>query len=371
MSGFGLPILGWSSECDELRILSASETVEIEMSVIAGLGIEVLHRQAEYVAVNGVITISGLQEMLNRYCLLNYNMLDDMSKAGLMPKCTFKWRVVGDAWQETLVVYNRRKMSFPLIGDNLFFGVQDRQRKVRVGQSIPLYYWVSFGAVSVGLAYVNKAGVVSYAEKQLPDNSEGMWAKLDASVGGAVSYVLGGWDDVWRVLYYDFQLQDSEKIYDRVRCEVEYDNLSAPHILEVMFLNMFGVYETLLMTGSDTESVELESSTGYANGKLIRTDGVLQVLHEMHSGWLSRARYATVIDMCESPWVAVKAADGSWREIVVTKLKAERVRPNNMPDDVVVSWRYAERIGQMRAVFEPVNPAADDVFDYSFDRVFD
>lgn len=372
MVDFGFPAVAWASDCDVLRIEARFPELTVEIKVLDWHGSEVYKGGGKYVVVDGVVLITGLQEMLNRYCLLGVNHRDALDYSGVDPWVTFCYYIAEEDFDsQTKVYYNRRLMKWGPGDDFQYWAVQERDRKVLPGMRCGLYFDNNAAlTVRVGLAYVDTAGEVRYSEKTVDyDNDQRQWVMIDGSIDGAVGYVLDAGSAVGRVLYADYMLDDGKVVTDKVRV-TPLDNAPA-HSVEVIFLNMFGVYETLLMTGSDTENVELEASYGYANGKMVRTDAICEVSHEMHSGWLSRARYATVIDMCESPWVAVKAADGGWREIVVTELKAERVRPNNMPDDVVVSWRYAERIGQMRAVFEPVNPAADDVFDYSFDRVFD
>lgn len=367
---YGFPSVAWASDCDVLRIEARLDVLTIEMVIFNYLGSEVFRTSGTYSAVTGVVEIVGLQDLFNRFCLLDIDHLESMSWDGADPWIKFRYTVLEEEFsQETKIYYNRRKMRY-LPGPYQLWAVQNRRRVITSETACSLYFDCECGfSPRIGLAYIDNSGQVQYKEMPIQySNDQGQWYRIDGSVGGAIRYALGSVENVSRVLYSDYQLVFGGTIKDQVRLIVDDTKIQQT---EVVFVNLFGIYETILMTGADTEVMGMDASYGYANGKYIRIDADMSIEHELNSGWLNKEKYATIMDMCSSPWCAVRSSDGSWREIVITEIEAERKRPNNTPDNMMLRYRFADKAEQMQAAIIPVVPGADDVFDSTFDRLFD
>lgn len=367
---YGFPSVAWASDCDVLRIEARSDVLTIEMVIFNYLGSEVFRTSGTYSAVNGVVEIVGLQDLFNRYCLLDVDHQQSMLWDGVDPWIKFKYTVLEeDSSWETQIYYNRRRMTEQPAPYGLW-AVQDRRRMITPDMAGSLYFDCSSGlSPKIGLAYIDESGNIQYKETVVGyTNDQGQWYRIDSSVNGAVSSVLGNLSDVSRVLYVDYMLQNGDILKDRVRMTVDYQDRHPQS--EIVFLNMFGVYETVLLTGKDTEAMGLEASFGYANNKYVRIDADSEIEHELNSGWLSAEKYATILDMCSSPWCAIRSKNGSWREIVIVEVEAERSRPSNTPDNVALRYRFADKVGQMTSLIVP-DTGEQGVFDSTFDRIFD
>lgn len=367
---YGFPSVAWASDCDVLRVEARLDVLTIEMVIFNYLGSEVFRTSGTYSAVNGVVEIVGLQDLFNRYCLLDIDHLESMLWDGTDPWIKFQYTVLEEEFsQETKIYYNRRKMRYRP-GPYELWAVQNRRRVITSETACSLYFDCECGfSPRIGLAYIDNSGQVQYKEMPIQySNDQGQWYRIDSSVNGAVSSVLGGMSDVSRVLYVDYMLQNGDTLKDRVRMTVDYQDRHPQS--EIVFLNMFGVYETVLLTGKDTEAMGLEASFGYANNKYVRIDADSEIEHELNGGWLSAEKYATILDMCSSPWCAIRSKNGSWREIVIVEVEAERSRPSNTPDNVALRYRFADKVGQMTSLIVP-DTGEQGVFDSTFDRIFD
>ncbi|MGL4852895.1 MAG: hypothetical protein ACRC3Z_09685 [Phocaeicola sp.] len=248
---------------------------------------------------------------------------------------------------------------------NRFFN-RYTQRKVRVGQFVPLYYR-SEHSLKVGVAYYDKENVLysfvtfadsgQYLQFQYRNLSpERVLKLLNEQQGISVSMA--------DLLYYEAYLYDGAVLVDKIRFDI--DTLYHKQLTHFLFYNLFGLPETIYLTGRDETAGEFKGAYGMINDIYEKIDTELNELHTVNSGYITEADYESIKDLVRSKEL-YRYEGGTMEKITITDVDITRERPRTTPLNVKLTYRIADEKG---APFSRPELFSDRIFDKSFDYTF-
>ena len=116
---------------------------------------------------------------------------------------------------------------------------------------------------------------------------------------------------------------------------------SAVAVRQLCWLNRWGVYETLVLKGSETLKASRAATYGYTGDDWSALDMEVTDEYECSTGYVGENEWSQVRDMAESPIVWLW--DGVWHRVTITDAKLSRLRPTNEARSCVVTYRLSDR----------------------------
>jgi len=143
------------------------------------------------------------------------------------------------------------------------------------------------------------------------------------------------------LLSYEVRMMNGSSVADSITYTVERENY-AQHT-ELCWLNRYGAYETLHLTGRKLWKAERSAEHGWSGDEYVALDMEVADTYESNTGYCSQEVMGQVRDLMDAPLEWVLMADGSWRKVTVTAVPFEQASPTNEARQATVTWRYAER----------------------------
>ena len=173
--------------------------------------------------------------------------------------------------------------------------------------------------------------------------------------------------DLLDVVEADASFGDNLAVYDAVQFKV--DRRHWPQLTEMMFMNVFGLPEAVMLRGREEETHELSAEFGYSGWKMVRMDDDVTRDIKVNTGWLTKAERRQYGELYRSPLTGRQEQLGL-RRIVVREIEVAYLTPTNEPASFDVTYRYADRRQEWMADLD-ANTAGHNIFDSTFSVAFD
>lgn len=215
--------------------------------------------------------------------------------------------------------------------------------------------------LQIGVAYLD-GGAARYVRKQV--STAGMAGFMACRVSAQrVASLAGVQADA--VLYYLVTLTNAEGVADRVKYVV--DRRARRRQTTFLYLNNFGVPETITLLGLETEEPELEGDTVRMLDRERRINPDLVQGRTVNSGYMQTDKYESLKDMLTSPDIRL-LEDGRNIPVVITDIDFSHQHIGNERISVSLSFRPAV---SPYGKFSRTNPLKGRIFDQTFDYTFD
>lgn len=334
--------------------INASASIKVTTSItISGMGV-VFENTGTYTPVDGVVSIGELGELCNRCIQLSDGFNSFGMEQGRYVCCLLTISLPDEDVSSSSVIWYCRKSVTGFTPPQPRFATIRRDRKLAEKQFLPLYLPSMEGLTVFHRMAFLEDGAVRYIsdeeeiigfghDSHKPINASPYEEKQAAPVSTSA-----------QLLFYDVELYHNGVIADRVHCEI--DGNSYIQSREFLYLNMFGVQDSIILRGDEEETQEMEASFNYANTIYQKYDSSLTEKHKTNSGWVDMDDLNAVYDMVESPYVAIR--DGNqFIPVVITEVEIKLTRPSNGPKAVFVTWRYADKRDMRRVALSEVSPS--------------
>lgn len=325
---------------------------------------------------SGVIYLTDMARLFNSYIMSYVSMSSATTNMAMELQVTFT--LAGSKSCTRNILYSRRRLNvsapatYYILPTLLRYKYTTTDRHERI--YVPSYYTGS-KSLQVSLAYLyNGAAFYKTATISVSSSTTDDYMYADVSLSTVltkVAAVAGLSASVMTPLYYNVDLYIDSVLKDEIHYDVDNDN----HIQSSSFiyLNIFGLPQTLTFTGLDTEQLEYEAEFGYCSKNYRALDKTLIPKHEVNTGWLSKEMKSAVRELIDSPYVAVykKTSSGlSLVEITITDVDWSTVSPSNEPDNVKITYRIADQDNDdllLETMTDQNSIFAKPPFDQSFD----
>jgi hypothetical protein len=288
-----------------------------------------------YKPFNDEIKIKGLKEVLSMYLRRkNQNLIIGGANTQIMEKFTF---TLGSDSKQSDVIYCRMKSNIPaakLKGE--FFLTTQHLKKVTMPQvkEFLTFYFPNTGTkVSAKMYYYNSSGqIISTNYVSIESGKTGFYA-FDTSFSRIKSYFPNIPAD--RCLFYRVG-------NDSYNLEYLIDRSSYPNLTQFVYMNNFGVPETLLVRGEVIQNVDAK----FSEGKIQRVSHKWNLKEnesfEASTGKIFfRDEYLMWRDLFMSPDVYIYV-NGTPRKVFVTESKNSINRLKGINKSLTFSFRFAE-----------------------------
>ena len=130
-----------------------------------------------------------------------------------------------------------------------------------------------------------------------------------------------------------------ESNVEKDSCRYIVDSVAA--VRQLCWLNRWGVYETLVLKGSETLNASRAATYGFTGDDWSALDMEVTDEYECSTGYVGENEWNQVRDMAESPIVWLW--DGVWHRVTITDAKLSHLRPTNEARSCVVTYRLSDR----------------------------
>ena len=327
-------------ELDEITFsgLTAGESLAMEFTVQVGQT-TVDNWSATYFADStGSIRLSALGRMWNRY-LTAIRRANDSSAPGIMPgmlDVTIKYTMENSttATCHRYLLYSRRRgslaqTSYPPFLSRQKQTFQDAKERIWVLSS------VSNLTITATAIYVRNAtqaiGTVNLS-----------W-EVSGTAGGSAdvspSVIAAELPNGAVLKEYNIVIKRSGTTVGSCRYVV--DQQAMTHT-QLMWLNRWGVYETLSMNGTKTHTPERSVEFGWTGDDWTGLDMEVADEYEGSTGYVGDEEWSQVRDLAESPIVWLWNGM-TWHKVTVTGVRLSRSMPSNEARACMVSYRISDR----------------------------
>lgn len=327
----------FAMEADDITIQCSDEvTVNVIVSV-AGIGL-VYENAANYQPVNGIVKLGELGELVNRCIEISNSFHSLASEQRRYASCTLTVGIPDEEIEETAeVLYCRKRVG--LSATDILFMTGCRNRRVVPGQHVILYVPNQQGlTIQHKVAYLYNEQVYYVSDTEEPVTGQNTYICIDCSPELELSAVAPSGSTL---IYYDVELYYDNELCDRVHCEI--DTTYYARKAEWIFINLFGVQESVIMRGNEEDEVKHEASYGYAGTIYRKFDTQLTYERKTNSGWLAPGEWEMLCDLSESPATGIRTGNDI-TDLVITGAEVKRVNPSNEPEAVTFTWRYKDRV---------------------------
>ena len=357
--------------------VSALGDVGVEIVVVTSDEVERYRQSSTYAPIDGVVTFGDLCELVNKCILLQEDMRTISLVGTPTPYATVEMTVVdGDS-----TVTASAKVFYCTAGNvgapsSLHvFATQQRRRLIREDLThyllwLPLMASGTTFNVQTAVTYVKDGvqrtahGVSTYTAAS---GSEG-YQYINAAVPVLVKSVLGNaLFHSCKVYYYEVAIWVDNVLLDCV--EFEIDRRWFPQESVWYYRNCFGLVDQVLFRGHEQESHLFDGTFGYCGFTEVGLDRDVRKEYKTHSGWLTKGDFRLFGELYRSPVVG-RLSGSDVKEVVVRGVEAQRTSPNNEPEGVVVTWRWADRREDWVADIGG-NTVGHNTFDDTFEVTFD
>lgn len=167
------------------------------------------------------------------------------------------------------------------------------------------------------------------------------------------------------ILYYDVMLKLDGVVKDKVR--FVNDDRRYRNVTNFIYLNAFGLPETMTFTGLVEYAPELEGDLVELTAKSIRANAGYIDSRTVNSGYLSVSRYAKALDLVTAEALFLYDAE-AFEEVVVTDIDFSHKRTGSEKINVSLTFKKAARL---HASFKRTANVRKKIFDKTFDYTFE
>lgn len=320
---------------------------------------------------NNEIVISGLADLMASY--LEGTKLSDLfrpnhpwteinSRVTLSLLFYQNGELVGDCGQ---VFYqaNNRTGVFP--SEYNYFLSRFRERVVMPDQVLFLSYIYRGQQLQAGVAYYQANGRSAYRAILLP--STGMTSgktccqqhipsDIASQCGVAVS----------QLIYIEFKLMLNGSMIDYMKCTFDHGHHREKTTL--LFKNLFGVPEMVVLTGLNKSTSELMASYAWLNRRYRKTATDLSTSHTICTGYIDKNTHESVKDAIRSEEVYVVNGVDLIDMVTVTDIDLDVEAPSNTGLTSFITYRVSEKVQEK---FSRVAVRDSEIFDDTFDDTFE
>ena len=333
-----------SMELDEITFsgLTAGERLAMEFTVSAG-STELDSWSATYYADNrGNIHLTALGRMWNRYFLAYRRLSGDEDSSPqnhpdmLTVEMSYTMEDDTTASCQRHLYYSRRNADVAL-SQLLYKMPLIVKNKVTVLGAKELAWvipTVSSVTLKVVASYVLNNTMSSYQGNITWSGSSSSGGSADVSPSVIAALLPTG----SKLVRYTAAIIHNGAESDICRFEVDH---GATLRAEFFWLNRWGVYESLVMRGTETQSPVRSAQYGWAGEEWSALDLEVNDDLQVSTGYVGDREWLQMRDMAESPIVWLW--DGAWHKVTVTDVKLDRTKPSNEARACMVTYRQADR----------------------------
>ena len=272
-----------------------------------------------------------------------------------------------DTCSQTVYQANNRVNERP--SSYRYFLSRFRERTVFVEHVLSVSYIFRGQELRAGVAYMQENGRSAYRVLSL--NNGGMTEGkvcVHQYVPSDLADRCGV--DVEQLLYVDFELGRSSgnrfAQFDKMRCTFDHGN----HLERTAFVfkNLFGVLETLVMTGQNKRTSELEATFSWIGRKYRKTSTDLTTSHTVCTGYIDDVTHASVKDAIRSTEVYLLDGLELGDQVTVTDIDLDYAMPRTSPLAAYLTYRVSEKVQER---FSRVAVRESEIFDDTFDDTFE
>lgn len=172
--------------------------------------------------------------------------------------------------------------------------------------------------------------------------------------------------DPQKVDYMVFFLKTDEEAIDTIQVDCDHRTSDA---LDILYLNAFGVPETVTFRGRDNRTVNMEADFVQAAHRYRRINVDLSVFHDINSGYITRVQREAAEDLACSRFVRLDSGEYRGEEITITDIRFEETsRPRTEPINVSVKFRISH---ETQRIINRDMSIDYRIFDHTFEEVFE
>ena len=125
-------------------------------------------------------------------------------------------------------------------------------------------------------------------------------------------------------------------------CKYEMEENHYPQKSQFIYLNRWGVYESLWCVGSQKWNIKRAAEIGLSGGELTALDIDVDDTYEVSTGYVDTAVLEQLRDLVESPlvWLLDSA---TFKKVAIDDVKMERELPSNEARTATIIYRFANR----------------------------
>lgn len=321
-----------------------------------------------YTPVSGVIEFGDLGDLINKCILLTSDLKSPFGLSTIYPYATLQ--ITAGSTTSTATVYYCTAGNATGVSQFCIFPTQLRKRKVLADQQycmvwLPQLTALAGASVTVVGTYVSGSTQSTATYTTSITGTSGAFTLLNLTPARVKS--LCGISSSATLYEYTANIWINGVLYDSIQFTI--DRRNYPQHAEMLFLNTFGLPESVMLRGREEESHSLEAEFGYNGWLLCRLDDETVRDFRSNTGWLSKAECRQYGELYRSP-VTAKKEELGLRRVVIREIDVAYNTPSNEPRSFDVTWRYADRREEWFADLDP-NTAGHNIFDSTFAITFD
>ena len=359
----------FAPQCNNIYVAAAAD-VSVRVQIFTADNVSRYDQTSTYTPVDGRVELGDLADLVNKCILLQTEMQQLTGAVQRFPYATLIISIEAEELSSSSMVYYCTAGNASDPSQFLLFPTQNRRRTVypdqvncqvwipRLGSTVPT---VTLNATYVAngqqqTASTNIGDTAGYTNRYLlVDCSPAAVATRLALPAGAV------------LCEYELLMTVSGTVYDAVQFKV--DRRHWPQLTEMVFMNVFGLPEAVMLRGREEETHELSAEFGYSGWKMVRMDDDVTRDLTVNTGWLTKAERRQYGELYRSPLTGRQEQLGL-RRIVVREIEVAYLTPTNEPASFDVTYRYADRRQEWMADLD-ANTAGHNIFDHTFTIAFD
>ncbi|MBQ9641526.1 MAG: hypothetical protein IJV06_08190 [Bacteroidaceae bacterium] len=363
-------------DMDDIVVSGVSGELQVEFS-IRNAAETVLNSFLEtyYPDGGGKVRITGLAELMEAYLdgvplqelYRPHQEYTEVDGFVVLSMAFYQDGSLVDTCSQTVYQANNRVNERP--SSYRYFLSRFRERTVFVEHVLSVSYIFRGQELRAGVAYMQENGRSAYRVLSL--NNGGMTEGkvcVHQYVPSDLADRCGV--DVEQLLYVDFELGRSSgnrfAQFDKMRCTFDHGN----HLERTAFVfkNLFGVLETLVMTGQNKRTSELEATFSWIGRKYRKTSTDLTTSHTVCTGYIDDVTHASVKDAIRSTEVYLLDGLELGDQVTVTDIDLDYAMPRTSPLAAYLTYRVSEKVQER---FSRVAVRESEIFDDTFDDTFE
>lgn len=357
----------FAPECNNIYV-AASGDVSVRVQVFTSDNVSRYDQTSTYTPVGGRVELGDLGDLVNKCILLTEEMQQLTGVEQRFPYATLYISIEAEDLITSSTVYYCTAGNASSPGTFLLFPTQNRRRTVypeqvncpvwipRLGNTVP--------SVTLNATYVANGQQQTASTTISTSAYTNRYLHWDCSPSAVERLLLPQGAVLWE---YEMLLTSGGTVYDAVQFKV--DRRHWPQQTEMVFLNVFGLPESVVLRGREEERHALSAEFGYSGWKMVRLDDDIERDLTVNTGWLTKAERRQYGELYRSPLTGRQEQLGL-RRIVVREIEVAYLTPTNEPASFDVAYRYADRRQEWMADLD-ANTAGHNIFDSTFSVEFD
>lgn len=192
----------------------------------------------------------------------------------------------------------------------------------------------------IGIAQSSLTVVANYVKNGV-ESSVTYTAEVEDSNAFGVCYWVSP-SDVQTHIPSGARLVGYETRYGYSVCKYEVEDGNYAQKSQFLYLNRWGVYESLWCIGSEKWNINRSAEIGLSGGELTALDIDVDDTYEVSTGYVNDSVLEQLRDLAESPLVWL-LDNSTYKKVAIDGVKMERVLPSNEARTATITYRYANR----------------------------